>query len=61
MKKILLSLLLVCGVSVFSFADLRKGALPGEFYVSPTTKVHFASGNFHSGSYANRLAEHQYD
>ena len=61
MKKILLSLLLVCGVSVFSFADLRKGALPGEFYVSPTTKVHFASGNFQSGSYANRLAEHQYD
>ena len=61
MKKNVFLLLLACSVSVLAFADLRKGVLPGEFYVSPTKKVHFSSGNFQSGSYANRLAEHQYD
>lgn len=61
MKKSLLSLLLICSVSLMAFADLRKGALPGEFYVSPTKKVHFSSGNFQSCRNGNRLAEHQYD
>ncbi len=54
-------MLLLCSVSISSFADLRKGALPGEFYVSPTKKVHFSSGNFQSCRNGNRLAEHQYD
>lgn len=61
MKKSLLSLLLICSVSLAAFADLRQGALPGEFYVSPTKKVHFSSGNFQSCRNGNRLAEHQYD
>lgn len=63
MKKILLSLLLVCGVSISSFADLRKGALPGEFKVSPTKTVHFSSGNYQctARGFSHRFAEHQYD
>jgi hypothetical protein len=63
MKKILLSLLLVCSVSISSFADLRKGALPGEFKVSPTKTVHFSSGNYQctARGFSHRFAEHQYD
>ena len=62
MKKILLSLLLVCSVSISSFADLRKGALPGEFKVSPTKTVHFSSGNYQctARGFSHRFAEHQY-
>ena len=56
-----MSLLLVCSVSISSFADWRKGVLPGEFYVSATKKVHFSSGNFQSCRNGNHLAEHQYD
>ena len=61
MRKNLFLLLLICSVSLSAFADLREGALPGEFYVSPTKKVHFSSGNFQSCRNGNRLAEHQYD
>ena len=63
MKKSLLSLLLICSVSLMAFADLRQGALPGEFKVSPTKTVHFSSGNYQctARGFSHRFAEHQYD
>ena len=63
MKKSLLSLLLICSVSLAAFADLCKGALPGEFKVSPTKTVHFSSGNYQctARGFSHRFAEHQYD
>ena len=62
MKKVL-SLLLICSVSVAVFGDLRKGALPGEFKVSPTKTVHFSSGNYQctARGFSHRFATHQYD
>lgn len=61
MKKKVLSLLLICSVSLAAFADLCKGALPVEFNVSSTKKVRFAQGNVQSGRSGTRFAEHQYD
>lgn len=63
MKKSLLSLLLICSVSLMAFADLRQGALLGEFKVSPTKTVHFSSGNYQctARGFSHRFAEHQYD
>lgn len=62
MKK-LFSLLLICSVSLTALADLRQGALPGEFKVSPTKTVHFSSGNYQctARGFSHRFAEHQYD
>lgn len=59
MKKIF-TLLLICSVSLLSFADLRQGVLPGEFKVSPTKTVHFSKGNYQCGYNGNRFAEQQY-
>lgn len=62
MKKVL-SLLLICSVSVAVLGDLRKGALPGEFKVSPTKTVHFSSGNYQctARGFSHRFATNQYD
>ena len=63
MKKTLLSLLLICSVSLTALADLRQGALPGEFKVSPTKTVHFSSGNYQctARGFSHRFATNQYD
>lgn len=62
-KKKIFTLLLICSVSLMAFADLRQGALPGEFKVSPTKTVHFSSGNYQctARGFSHRFAEHQYD
>lgn len=63
MKKNLLSLLLISSVSLTALADLRQGALPGEFKVSPTKTVHFSSGNYQctARGFSHRFATNQYD
>lgn len=63
MKQKLLSLLLICSISLTAFADLRQGVLPGEFKVSPTKTVHFSSGNYQctARGFSHRFATNQYD
>lgn len=60
--KIILILLSPLGVSLGTYAGVQ-GALPGEFSVSSTLKVHFSQGNFQyqPSTHKCRFAGNQYD